>query len=284
MYKNRTLAGKTVALTGSTGGIGNELCRHLLRLSARLLLLDRNQQKAQKLENALREEFKNADIKRIKIELEDIASVKSATEQLINEKPDVFIHNAGAYSIPRHSCSTGFDNVFMINFVSPYFMARELNAALPEIKIVAVGSIAHSYSKTDSSDIDFSTRQKASLVYGNAKRYLMLALESTLTDTGRLSIVHPGITFTNITAHYPPLLFAIIKHPMKIIFMKPKAAALSILEGVFTPTQKGFWIGPRIFNVWGRPKMQRLKTAGQEEKLFIAKTAEKIYKKIRLEV
>ena len=75
-----------------------------------------------------------------------------------------------------------------------------------------------------------------------------------------LSVVHPGITFTNITAHYPKWLFAIIKHPMKVIFMPARRAALSVLLGVFEPTAYGEWIGPRLFDVWGLPRKRTLRT------------------------
>ena len=94
------------------------------------------------------------------------------------------------------------------------------------------------------------------------------------------SITHPGITFTNITAHYPKLIFAIIKHPMKIIFMKPRLAALSIIDGLFNKTENYNWIGPKFFNVWGKPAKKPLKTATQDEIKLIYNTCEEIYSKI----
>ena len=157
-----------------------------------------------------------------------------------------------------------------------------MRALLPSVaarggKVVAVGSIAHNYSKTDSNDIDFSTRSKSSLVYGNAKRYLMYSLWGLDNYPNNIAIAHPGITFTNITAHYPKLLFAVIKHPMKIIFMKPKKASLSIVEALFTDCGKNEWIGPRLFNVWGKPKKRRLNSASAEEAKSISETAERIF-------
>jgi hypothetical protein len=92
-----------------------------------------------------------------------------------------------------------------------------------------------------------------------------------------LSVTHPGITFTNITAHYPKLIFAIIKHPMKVIFMKPRKAALCIVKGVFDSTGLNEWIGPRFFNVWGKPKKQTVKSASPDETREICATAEKLY-------
>ncbi len=280
-----SLNGKTVAVTGTTGGLGRELVRFLCRLHANVILLDRNAERSENLQNELIADYPNIEITRITVDLADFESVKTATESLKQIDIDVFIHNAGAYSIPRHSCSTGFDNVFQINFVSPYYMIREL---LPNLKkrggrVVAVGSIAHNYSKTDKSDVDFSTRSAASKVYGNAKRYLMFSLfELFKSETeAALSIVHPGIAFTNITAHYPKLIFAVIKRPMKVIFMKPQKAALSIVKGVFKTTPYHMWIGPRVFNVWGLPKLQRISTVSAGESLAIKQSAEEIYKGLR---
>ena len=281
-----SMENKTVAITGSTGGLGRELCRHLLSLGASLILLDRNQKKAEVLERDLLTEYPAARLSRIPVDLSDIASVRSACEALEKREFDVLIHNAGAYSIPRCICNTGYDNVFQINFVSPYYMTCRLLPHLRERggRVVAVGSIAHNYSKTDESDVDFRTRKKASRVYGNAKRYLMYGLHELLKQEKEVSlaVAHPGITFTNITSHYPPLIFAIIKYPMKVIFMRPRAAALSVVRGVIEGSEYRTWIGPRLFDVWGKPKVKRLRTASDEEIAYIDRTARYIYEELSL--
>ena len=204
----------------------------------------------------------------------------AAADALICENIDYLILNAGAYSIPRHECSSGYDNVFTINFVSPYYIARRL---LPTVtanggRIVAVGSIAHTYSQIDLQDIDFSTRKKASLVYGNAKRHLMYAFFAL--DDRHLAVAHPGITQTNITAHYPKLIYAIIKYPMRVIFMRPRRACLSILCAMFEECRDTEWIGPRLFDVWGLPKKRALRSCSQDEATTIAESAEKIYEEM----
>ena len=94
------------------------------------------------------------------------------------------------------------------------------------------------------------------------------------------SIVHPGITFTNITSHYPKIIFAIIKHPMKILFPHPRRAALSAVQGIFTPCGYREWIGPRILDIWGLPAKRRLRGISDEESLRIAQAAEEIYGKL----
>ena len=264
-----SLVGKRVAVCGATGGIGEELCRYLARLGAELWLCCRSEAKTRSLIDTLLADYPDLVAHFVSLDLENADSVEKAADILAKTPPHVLIHNAGAYAIPRHNTAQGVDNVFQINCLSPYVLTERLLDPMASVggRVVVVGSIAHNYSKIDPADHDFSTRKAASKVYGNAKRHLMLSLyeqfESVKDVT--LSVVHPGIAFTNITAHYPKWLFCIIKHPMKVIFMHPRRAALSVLRGVFEPTAYGEWIGPRLFNVWGLPRKQKLRTFTREE-------------------
>lgn len=277
----KSLFGKTVAISGSTGGLGKHICRYLAALGASIILLDRNRSRSEANRASILDEFPDAEVSLLSLDLVDIFSVKEATEKLKEISPDIFIHNAGAYSIPRCTSNSGYDNVFTINFASPYYMIREL---LPGIKeksgrVVVVGSIAHNYSKINENDIDFSNVKKASKVYGNAKRFLMFSLYELFEreEGASLSVTHPGITFTNITSHYPKVIFAIIKHPMKVIFMKAEKAALSIIKGLFDSTEYHTWYGPRLFDIWGLPSKKKLHTCPPCESRKIDSLSEKIY-------
>lgn len=275
--------GKTVAITGCTGGLGRELCFDLAKLGANIIMLDRNAEKSQKLAEEIKASF-NVEITRITTELSDMKSVKNSFKELVILKPDIFIANAAVYSVPRFITDNGFDNVFQINFVSQYYLICRLCECLPDIKIVAVSSIAHTYSVLDKKDVDFKTRKSGAKVYGNSKRFLMLSLAEYFKNSPKkLAIVHPGITFTNITAHYPKIIFAIIKYPMKIIFMKPKKAVKCILKGIFDYTEKPYWIGPRFFGIWGKPQKQKLKVFNSGDSSLAAEIAEKIYKDLTVE-
>ncbi len=276
-----SLAGKTVAISGSTGGLGYALCERLAALGARLILLDRNPDKMDALTSHLQGRYPQAEIGRVQMDLADMRSVDAAAQQLADMPLDVLICNAGAYAVPRFITSSGLDNVFQINCAAPYYLIRRLlpNMAERQGRVVVVGSIAHNYSKTDPDDVDFRTRKKASLVYGNAKRHLMFSVYNLFSDREdvTLAVTHPGIAVTGITAHYPKWLYALIKYPMKVIFMHPRRACLSILRGVFEPTDSCEWIGPRLFDVWGLPHKRRLTTCDDRERIFIAKMAEQVY-------
>jgi NAD(P)-dependent dehydrogenase (short-subunit alcohol dehydrogenase family) len=280
MRDKNKLMHKTIAISGSTGGLGQALCEHIAALGGNIIMLDRNREKASALSAKLSSKYPNIKTEYYPLDLEDFEGVKKATNWLIERSPDYIILNAGAYSVPRHKTALGYDNVFQINYLSPYYIARKL---LPVIegrggRIVAVGSIAHNYSKTDHNDIDFSKHTRASRVYGNAKRRLMFSLFSL--DSRSITVTHPGITLTNITAHYPKIIFAIIKHPMKIIFMSPKKAAKCILAGLFRETRGNVWIGPRFFGIWGGPKASALATCDTDEQSRISALSDALFEQL----
>lgn len=275
------LDGKRIAVTGSTGGLGTQLCGYLASLGASLLLLDRNPEKSAAHKKRLTERYPSVSVETFTVDLEKSEDVKRAAAFLAGESIDIFIHNAGAYSIPRHECDTGYDNVFQINFASPYYIIRTILPSLREHhgKVIIVGSIAHTYSHTDPSDVDFKKHVAAAKVYGNAKRYLMFSLYELFKEEyeASLSVVHPGITPTGITAHYPKWVNALIKYPMKWIFMSPRKAALCLLAGVFDECRYREWIGPFWFDVWGKPTKKKLLTCTAKESLAIAASAEKVF-------
>ncbi len=261
-----SLAGKTVAISGATGGLGNALCAHLASLGAHLVLCDRNPAKSRALGERLQQAHPALVVDYIPLDLATMATVTAAATALEQIGIDALILNAGIYAVPRIPADSGYNNIFQVNFVAPYVLAQRL---LPSLRarggrVVAVGSIAHTYSASDPTDVDFSTRCAASKVYGNAKRYLMAALTAE-ADAGGIAITHPGITLTNITAHYPKWIFALIKHPMKLLFMSPRRASLSILQGVYTDCGHREWIGPRWGDVWGLPHRHCLRSIPADE-------------------
>ena len=137
-----SLSGKTVAVTGSTGGLGRALCHYLAGLGASLILRDRNAARSAAFRDELVAAYGVA-VSCITVDLAVMASVKPAAEALLAAAPDIFIHNAGAYDIPRCRTDAGYDNVFQINFVSPYYIIRTVKPHLDRVD----GRVARATSK-----------------------------------------------------------------------------------------------------------------------------------------
>lgn len=276
-----TLSGKTVAVTGATGGLGSRLCRYLAALGAHILMLDRNYQKSLACGEALLAAFPHARIGHLQLDLADMDSVRAACDALQGVPIDYLILNAGAYKIPRAIADSGYDNVFQINFVAPYYMVKRLLPSLRRYhtKVVAVSSIAHNYAKIDLNDIDFSHNKSVAKVYGNSKRFLTFALYGLFRDEGqaRLAVAHPGVTLTNMTNHYPKAINGLVKAAIKVFYPSPDKAALSILSAVFCDCGDMEWIGPRLCGIWGYPEKRRLRTCKEDEAQLIYQKAEEIY-------
>ncbi len=272
-----------VAMTGCTGGLGREVCRVLAQRGVTLYMLDRNEARSRQLAAELTAEYPEFHAETVPVDLERMETVRAACDRLAAVPLQAFFHDAGAYSIPRHRCDTGFDNVFQINFLSPYYLIRRLTETHPGLHVAAVGSIAYRYSATDPADVDFTHRTRASRVYGNAKRYLMFSLYEWAREhpQATLSVVHPGITLTNITAHYPKVVFALIRYPMKLIFMSPRRAARCLICGLDEPGTPGTWVGPRWLDIWGPPCRRELHDVSPDEQRRIGETAERLYRELR---
>lgn len=278
---------KTIAIIGATGGLGHVICHNLV-LQNDLILLGRSEKKLNELKEELLKLNSSAKINIEIADLNDINSVKNACENLKKYNFSTLILNAGIYNVPRKITPWGFDNVYQVNFVSQYYMVKELLPYLrkkEDSKVVAVGSVAYNYDRFDENDFDFRTRKKSSLVYGNSKRFLMFSLYNLFKDEKqvKLCISHPGVTLTNITNHYPKWINWLVKIGIKLVFPSPKKAARSIIYGVNESCDYFEWLGPRIFNVWGKPKKQKLKKIkdNEDEKMF--KIAEEIYTKLKKE-
>lgn len=283
---SHSLTGKTVAITGSTGGLGKHICLYLAGLGANLILIDRNEKRSSEHKKELQKINDQINVKSIIIDMLNFDSVKRGCELLKNEKIDMIILNAGAYSLPREKTKEGYDNVFQINFVSPYFIVKEMLSVLRKrehSKIVVVGSIAHKYSTINENDVQFKSVKAPRKVYGNAKRFLMFSLIKLLEKETSvfISIAHPGITPTNITSHYPKFVSKVIKYPMKMIFTSPKKASLNIIKGIFENCESDSWIAPRVCGIWGYPKKVKLNTCSEEEQQKIFSIAENIYDKLK---
>ena len=284
----QSLKGKRVVITGATGGLGKEICDYLAQLEADITLACRNKSLAENLIAELQIKYPNVSVDFVQLDLSNIDSVNSCIKDIKKYNGiDVLINNAGVYNVPLKNLDSGYNNVFQINFVYTYYLTKQLLAELEKKEnstCITLGSVAHNYSTLDEDDIDFSSKTKSSKIYGNSKRFLMFSLYELFENSSvNLAIVHPGVTLTNMTNHYPKVINWLVKIGIKLLFPSPKKATLSVIMGTNCNTEYHKWIGPRIFNVWGYPKLSKLKTCTINESKKIYLIAEEIYNKITKE-
>lgn len=277
---SENLQGKTIAITGSTGDLCKEICLVFASLNANLIFINRNLEKSEKQKQEILKLYPKVIIEIISCDLTNFKDVKRATETLKQKDIDIFYIGAAVYKTEIYKTNLNYNNIFVANFLSHYYMVKQLLPSLNKRngKIVAISSIAYNYNKINENDIDFSNVKKHSHVYGNSKRFLMCSLFELLkNENTTLSIVQPGITLTNITNHYPKAINWLVKIGIKLFFPNTKKASLSLIKGAFDKTEYPYWIGPKIFNIWGKPKKQKLKNIDNIEIKNIFNISQKLY-------
>ena len=92
------IKGKKILVTGGGGSIGSELCRQIARfLPGKLIILDMYENNAYDIQNELKKDYKNLNLKIIISSVRD----KKKTEEVIrNERPDVIFHAAAYKHVP----------------------------------------------------------------------------------------------------------------------------------------------------------------------------------------
>lgn len=281
--KNNTtdLQGQVVVMTGAAGGLGSVTTRYLLQANAKVVMLERDVARMETLSKQLREEFPNAEIETMYIDLNQLDSIDEVAAKLVDTRIDYLILNAGVYDIPLVKTELGYNNIFNINFIGQYHLIRKLLPALQRTKgkVIPVSSISMDYGRFNENDVDYSNEPKSTKIYGNSKRVFTLALSEMFKDRDdvRLAIVHPGVTLTPMTNAQNK---AFINFTMKLIFPKPAKAALSIVAGVFKDIEHDEWIGPKVKNIWGAPSVKKLPESTAEERAKISNLAESICKEI----
>ena len=270
----QTLNNKTFLITGASGGIGKYIVKHLASMHAHIICANRSETKTLDLKNEILNTQPDAKIDFIPLDLCNTESVKNFILKVKTLKLDYFFHNAGIYNVKRQTTDLGFDNIYQTNCLMPFYITKNLleNFKTNNTKLLYMGSIAYDYSKINKDDIQFLHCKKINHIYGNSKRVAMFAMAELMKQISdvKFSIVHPGLTLTNMTNHYPKAINWLVKIGLKIVCPPPKKASLPVIYATTHHTNYGEWIGPKIFNIWGAPKIKKFKMPSAESELAYA--------------
>lgn len=204
---NDRFAGKLMAITGATSGIGYHTARKYASRGANILCVNRNREKSEQLRRELETEFgvkcdyRIADLSK----LSDIFRVAGELAQL--EAPiDVLIHNAGIYLTKRELTAEGLDKVFVVHYLASFIMNYLLMDKLkaqPKARIIMVGSEGHRFAAWGlrMDDLNWEKRSYSGFKsYGSAKLAQLLAMlcfAERLQGSGvTINTMHPGAVKT----------------------------------------------------------------------------------------
>jgi NAD(P)-dependent dehydrogenase (short-subunit alcohol dehydrogenase family) len=230
------MAGKTVLVTGGTGGIGKATAAGCARLGAQVGIVGRD---------AGRAELAAADIKDktggsvdvFVADMSSLAEVRRLATQVLSSYPrlNVLVNNVGGAWGSRYTTADGLERTFATNHLAPFLLTSLLLDRLKEsapARVVTVSSAMHGMGKIDFDDLQGAGRYAGMRAYNQSKLANVLftyELARQLEGSGvTATVLHPGVVRTNIYAGDSPALFKLSKFGGPFLKSPERGAATSV--------------------------------------------------------
>jgi len=198
------MTGRTVLVTGGTGGIGLATAAGLAGLGARVGIVGRDAARTEAAAEQLRTSGGEVDV--------FVADVSSQREvrRLANEvlasypRLDVLVNNVGGYWATRHTTADGLERTFAVNHLAPFLLTNllleRLRVSAPA-RVVTVSSGAHAMGSIDFEDLQAERDYSGQRAYNQSKLANVMftyELARTLQGSGvTANALHPGVVRTN---------------------------------------------------------------------------------------
>lgn len=268
----KTLHNKKILLTGGTGSIGESVVTYLSMLNNELILLVRNIDLATKLKDKLTNLYHNK-ITLIYFDYLDKESINKALDIIKSlQNLDIFINISGIYH-QHYELIKGIEKTYFVNFICPVYFINKLFNYFDNLKIVIVSSITATAKLIGINTLfndKYNFLNTLNNIKNKTKRYaiskhLLMSYFLYLKIYLKKNIIftHPGVSTTNLFSKknnaYNKLFYLIVPKLMKLIFMNPAKASLSIMYGSnLDSLDYSYWIGPKgLFHIYGYPNLYK---------------------------
>ena len=266
-----SLTGKTFVITGTTSGTGFEAARILLSKGAKVVMLNRNLQKAQATIAALKEKLGNAiDVTNIQMDLAEQASVKKAAAEVLENvtRIDALMCNGAIAQVPTQKLTVdGFESQLGVNHYGHFTLQGLLFPLIEKSKgrIVTVGSMGYNMGiktiKFD--DMNWDKDYTPNDAYSQSKLAQIMTvyeLQDRLEKAGKTDVkvyaCHPGSSRTSLISTSGSLMMRIMFGLMKLSPLTQSAEKGAYPELMcateedldqkefYGPTGRSNWVGP----------------------------------------
>ena len=261
------LSGKTMIVTGGNSGLGFEAVKALSANGSETILACRRTNNGESAKNEILEQYPNAKIIVIHLDLADLESIHSFAKKIgiKYEKIDVLLNNAGIFC-PYQKTKDGFEMQIGVNHLGHFALTGLLLPLLkntPGSRVVNVSSLGHTYGKMNFDDFMFENREYSIIkAYGTTKLANLLftyelqrRFEKSNIDCIAVA-AHPGLSKSNLAKHVNgQLLYKIGMIASSILTQSTSTGALpEIMASVSSHVKGGEYYGPGGFKEWrGNP-------------------------------
>ena len=226
-----SLKGKTYVITGTTSGTGFEASRILLSKGAKIIMLNRNVNKAQNTIAALKQELgNNIDVSNITMDLAEQASVKAAAAKVLEKvtRIDALICNAAIAQVPTQKLTVdGFESQLGVNHYGHFILQGLLFPLIEKStgRIVTVGSMGYNMGlKTIKfNDMNWDKDYTGNDAYSQSKLAQIMTvyeLQNRLEKAGNTDVkvyaCHPGSSRTSLIDTSGSFMMRMIFNLMKL--------------------------------------------------------------------
>ena len=250
--------GRIAVVTGANSGLGKSIARELARAGASVTIAVRNTDKGEQAAADIRRDVASADLSVQRLDLADLASVRSFAEAFAadHDQLDVLVNNAGIMAPPRRLTADGFESQIGTNHLGHFALTGLLLPnllAAPAPRVVTMSSEAHWIGKMRFDDLQFEHGYNNWRAYGQSKlANLMFSFElarrAAEADTALTSVAaHPGYAATNLQFAGPAkrLERAFMTVGNKVIAQSADMGALPALyAATVTDLPSGSFVGP----------------------------------------
>lgn len=255
--------GKTFVVTGANSGIGFQSSKRLVKAGANLIMLCRNEDKANAAAQELRQNASgSSSVETIQMDLASLSSVRAAAASVLETAPkiDALINNAGIMFPPRRTATEdGFELQFGVNHLGHFLLTGLLKDRVidSEGRFVTVSSLAHKVGlrRIRFKDPNWESGYQAALAYGQSKFANAMfghELNRRLEAAGHASrsfICHPGYSATNLQSTGPGRFAALMMAPANLILAQSadRGGWPILLSATDPDAEGGAYYGPRQF-------------------------------------
>jgi dehydrogenase/reductase SDR family protein 12 len=126
-----TLAGRTAVVTGATLGLGREIATQFASAGARVVIVARDLERAQRIRDEIATATGNPDLSVLACDVGDLESVQRCADELrALGEIHVLVHNAGALTRSLVTTSQGLELTTAVHLVGPYLLTRLIEPEL----------------------------------------------------------------------------------------------------------------------------------------------------------
>ena len=210
------MAGKSVLVTGGTGGIGKATAIGLAALGARVGITGRDQARTEAAAAGIGAAPGSPAVDAFAADMSAQAGVRRLAAQVAGTYPrlDVLVNNVGGFWAHRHLTADGLERTFALNHLAPFLLTSllldRLTASAPA-RVVTVSSGAHARGRIDFDDLQGERNYSGQRAYSQSKLANVMftyELARRLEGTGvTATVCHPGVVRTSFgaedqAAHY----------------------------------------------------------------------------------